>query len=806
MTVPKWLIPVLAVVATLALGVAAVFIGFRFASPDVQTTPTDQVTVPVIAPFDPHDGTGTSAVIGTTTVTEPGSSQPDVPQDQQDLVDAVLHSDDPRGTAEDHSGGTAPAGDPCSPPSGPAPAGCPAGAHGSIRSDLAPLWVNAQAFPPASSPRPADPVCPVSTPVAGTAPIGVSSSAPAHYEIEYWWTGDPSSRVTATADTAPEVAIAYATALADPSVATTDLPVPHTCLQLFVDRDRTYSGQVVAIDADGHRSIPAPIAFSGAGADVHPELEVSTIGENLLVMSAVARDDQRVEFYLVGTGASGVGSCDSEGTRVPSAGDAHTAVIIPDSQRIAQHWPDRFTVRFTQVVALPFGTTALVCARWFDGTDFTPTAPWDPSVTPLFQSRQVVMSPDKLVPTLTTGGFSGGSGESFVTVSTTTGVLCRGESTTALRLSSTAIRPTPFDLCSATFDGTVHTDISGRYWTEPVANYFAVTTETSTPATTYSISAGVPAPLLPCVGACAIPDPQDYRIAVGPARDIAGWWGFQLVYRATAGGNRSADWALGGVASGPGGTTPSSGPTFDTAAVVGSAALDPDALTVSATVPVTTDQPVDYEIRAFPAEASGPRQCPSGPAPRVTGHLDGPGVVTIPGLCVATGYALQITLVDATGHRGVWSSTGADPSRMWPGARFVTAGLPSTLHYTFTASGVAGGYVSDLLISLEGTVTTVYLVPGMNDENGQCLGGDRLEISGEVDGSQIASLTELYLTYRIRTPDSGGGCTPAGTEPMVQTTTLDVISLRDLLDASPEVTVTGPSGAYTLSMSLTPTP
>src|SRR4051794_33839485 len=54
MNIPKWLLPVIGVIAALAVGVAAVLVGMRFAPPAPASSyagpPT--VTVPVLAPVD----------------------------------------------------------------------------------------------------------------------------------------------------------------------------------------------------------------------------------------------------------------------------------------------------------------------------------------------------------------------------------------------------------------------------------------------------------------------------------------------------------------------------------------------------------------------------------------------------------------------------------------------------------------------------------------------------------------------------------------------------------------------------------
>ncbi|HEY4224839.1 MAG TPA: hypothetical protein VGM70_03410 [Pseudolysinimonas sp.] len=809
---PKWLIPVLAVIAALAVAAAAVLVGTHFASPDVQIGATKKATVPVIGPLDdPKDKKAKSEIIGKTTVTLPGTSQPVVPLGQQNLIDAVTHSADPHATIVHHGasgGGAAPAADPCSPGTGPVPPACPAGTRGRIRADLPTMWVNVLPFAPAHSATPEDPRCPAPSSTSGEVPIGVSAPAPAHYVIDYWPVGEPSNRSEASVDTDATDRAAYQMALNDPTVATTDLPVQHSCIVLHVDPTVSYSGQVVATDDNGRVSDPNPTTFDGDGGAVHPQLELSTIGDNLLVMSAVARDDQRVEFYLVPATSAGGGTCDSTGVPVPSPGPSatHPVVVLPASDVTTNHWPARFTKRYTQVTGLPFGQTVLACARWFTGTTFGSAFPWAPSSAPLYESRQMVSSPDKLVPTLTTTGFDGGIGESQLTVSTTSGVVCRGGTTTILRRSSRDIAPTPYNLCSATFDGAVRTDGSGRYWSDPIANDFLVSVDQSTIFGHYTNRDGIPAPLLPCTGSCTIPAPRNYRVSIDPSSNLRGWWDFQLVYTPTAGGSRLSTWSLGGVSSTVGAAPAPSGPTFDTSSTVGTTGLDLAGFTVSASVPVAITEPVDYAIRILPSETSGPLQCPPSPVPHAEGHLERSGTIVIPGLCLASTYHARVTLTDAGGHTMMWDSLGTDPSGLWPGATFSTPGLPSTLHWDLTATGPANGYVSDLEVQLQGLYRTVMVDSETDPVNGHCLSGGRLHVGGTIDGSQIGAISFVFVQYRIRSSVLGGAiCTPAGAEPLMRTGSLHPVSLQEMVAATPAVTVTDPAGRYTITLSLVPT-
>src|SRR3954471_20069096 len=77
MTIPKWLLPVIAIVAGLAVGVAATLVGMRFATPSA-AVPLKTETVPILAPTGPSaTDTGTdpyavSGAVGSAQIVSPG--------------------------------------------------------------------------------------------------------------------------------------------------------------------------------------------------------------------------------------------------------------------------------------------------------------------------------------------------------------------------------------------------------------------------------------------------------------------------------------------------------------------------------------------------------------------------------------------------------------------------------------------------------------------------------------------------------------------------------------------------------------
>src|SRR5882757_10809283 len=99
---PRWLIPVFAVVAAVALGVAGTLIGLHFAAPDVRTQPSHTMNVPVVAPVAKADGTTVGEVIGHRTVTRPGTDGSPISTREQQLIELLRHAQDPAETIAAH--------------------------------------------------------------------------------------------------------------------------------------------------------------------------------------------------------------------------------------------------------------------------------------------------------------------------------------------------------------------------------------------------------------------------------------------------------------------------------------------------------------------------------------------------------------------------------------------------------------------------------------------------------------------------------------------------------------------------------
>src|SRR5690606_29984779 len=154
MTVPKWLVPALAIVAALAVGVAATLLGRALATPDAVAIPSGTAVVPVLAPVpepphpsdaesgdsessdhEPGDaGTSGDAPVSETVaereITLPASDPDAIDPALGELIGTLADAADPVFTLmelETDDDGDAAGGDPCAPREGAPGEDCPDG-------------------------------------------------------------------------------------------------------------------------------------------------------------------------------------------------------------------------------------------------------------------------------------------------------------------------------------------------------------------------------------------------------------------------------------------------------------------------------------------------------------------------------------------------------------------------------------------------------------------------------------------------------------------------------------------------------
>lgn len=796
MTIPKWLLPVLSIVAALAVGVAATLLGMRFASADVQSSPSKTSTAPLYAPVT---GSGLSPAVGTQTGTLPGSSPTPMTGARQQLINDVLHSPDPAATIrEETTGGSAgsggesgsapapaPAADPCSPSSGEPPAGCPAGVHGAIYAShmIPPFWLNAIAFPHATSTSSSTPRCPATT-AAGQVTIGTASSVPADFTITYWPTATPANRQTATfqSDRAQIPAFnAYYS-----GTATGVSPTEYGCKVLTVDAGTAYTAQVGGVDDLDRVVSPVTVLFNGGGQPtLHPQLEAYTVGGNLLFASALHSADEIVRIKAI-TRTAGAANCDApEAFPVHgSSGDSEVPASQLNDHRILpadnQRWTDDFVV--------PEGTDFVLCARWYSNSH----AVWG-RTAPSYESRQTISSPDMLEPTVTMTAIDPDPSVETVTAqfNSAAGILCGPLVVWHKSAGHSGGLTLPVTVC----DSSLYGGGEGHYWdmVDDGIMHFQFRVDFSSDLSSQSRPDGYFPLARHCVGECAIPAPAEYRLPLfdNTNRAANGAVTLRISYR-QGNHNGAADWVMGSAQGLSTGLAPAGPPSFDTSAVTVAGPIDYGRVSSSAIIHITSDRSVDYSVTARENDGASGNCLRSGTG-TVTGHLDAPGDVTVDGLCLGTGYDLEVTLTDAHGLRSIWGVRGADPNGWWPvGSVVVTPALAGTIRFDFRPFGSGQSEIGDVTMSL-GTAT---LIDGHSALEQACRPDGLFNLQTSVPNVHLGQQLTLRLGYDTQASDSGNpGCHPQSGAPLHAAMAEIPVQLTQLYGTTDGLLITHPGDA-----------
>jgi len=785
MIIPKWLLPLISIVAALAVGVAATLIGMQFASHQVHAAPSKTVTAPVFAPVEP--GQKVSSIVGTHTGTEPGTSGSPVSATRQQLIHDVLHSADPAATIRrETAGGTsgsspAPAaspstgttGDACSPSSGEPPAGCPDGIHGAVFAShmIPPFWMNALAFPRASGVASSTPRCTADT-APGHVTVGVASDMPADFTLTYWPTGDLADRESVTFSTDATQVAAFNSYYS--GTGTGSSPVMYTCHVVVVTPGTGYTAQLGATDSVGRPATPVTLLFNGTGAPLHPELESHTVGSNLLFASALHAPDETVQIKGVRRTA---GAADCNGSDVLTSWEAPTETAVGADYLNDHQILPADNARTSYAFFVPEGLDFLLCARWFPAGHATS---WE-RATPSYESRQSMSSPDKLLPTVTLTALTPASSTQSVDITTGSGggIACGSNVSWRRAAGSSGGIDIPLLLCSAgTYGGARHD--ASRYWDlgddDTVYVRFTVNTadhqDLVHPDGFFTLDTA-------CAGDCQVPAPRTYTMPLldGARRADDGSVSVTISY--TQGNhNGAASWMTGSVDGVVPAHTVPSAPTLDLDAMARPGPIVGD-LSSSVTIRVASDRPVDYSVLVYGDGAA--TTCLRSGTGTATGHLDVPGDVTIGGLCLGTAYGLEITLTDHAGHRSIWGALGRDVDGWWPGnSIFVTPWVTGTVRYDFRAFGPSPSTITGLSVWLNSSA----VVANTNPLNGSCHPAGIFNAQGSAPGAQLGQNLTLYVQFTVQPSDSGSaGCHALAHQP-TQTANAAVDLQLDQLDGS----------------------
>ncbi|MCU1417723.1 MAG: hypothetical protein JWP32_1897 [Schumannella sp.] len=774
MRIPRWLLPILSVVAAVAVGVAAVLIGMRFAPapPASAFVPPDTETAQVLQPLpaaaaDPQgeapagdgsgDGAGNGSGLGSGLPGESpvtGSTEVAVPEGDPAGTDReLLRLIDLVGLSPDLLAGLIHLGlgnrddDPCAPRDGtPAADGCPPGAPGTILldGDIPPLWMTVDAWPqthaaspvylgPVRSPLTCDPASPRQD---GTADLRIRVTDPGTWTVRYWPDDDPGAEQTAGPFTATAAqADAWATQARD--IDHGWYIIEHCVRLAGIEPGTAYTAVVEGADNLGRDPGGRTVQFHADGAPAHPGLALQPVGQNLLLISAPHAADETVDLraFLVADAAATCAAAPSTLTDVAPLTRVDS-VAVPEDERRHLNAPDDVTQKLLSSYRVPEGATLLVCGRWFPAGD----APAWESDQATFESSVVVQSPDRNLPGLEFTRFDARDDRATEldwSVATREGIVCAaGHWSTGDEVPTPLCDPRALQTGGAVGEGGAAMDperMADRGFSgDLVLRVDAALSTGETSETTYELPAGAGS----CVGVCTLPADDSFGVAtIGGTMMVRRTWSTGLQ-------NGRDSWQLGTVQSQAVDFVQPDAPQIDPRAewTFATPGFRPD-LRGSIALPV--DRPVDWQLSATSDEATGVGMtCGADPHPlAASGRADDGTIrITIPDLCLGASYNLALRLEDDDGQVAVWNIT--DRSSWWRlGSQLQVPSLHATMRWRAEVFDSGENYLHAFAISYDGIdlpMTNDYADP----RGPRCVRSDGIILS---EGS-----TEVWITAHPR--------------------------------------------------------
>ncbi|MEO5534659.1 MAG: hypothetical protein ABIR17_05950 [Pseudolysinimonas sp.] len=688
MTVPKWLIPVISVVAALAVGIAAALVGGLFAAPQSTTITAATIQAPVLAPvagdqtlkelLDANpDDFPVSGTVGVGTAVDPDSVPSGVlPDDVSTLLDDLDNAPDPADVAPPGTDPTSPAptGDPCADdPSGPE---CPTGIPGTILAiggELPALRVVATGANSADCPAPE----------AGMIRFIATTNAPVTFD-QYFisFTGGTSINTHVPLETTD----AQRTAWNDANTANPDqtATIAYCIERSGYTTDSNVQVNLSATDDLGRTASATITVRASNGLDV-PPTRIYPIGSSTVFASAPHTADEVVRMFVYDQAV--VPSCDyADGAGTYPTLRSPTTEVVSDSYLSDHSYEPDYTRRTSATFAVPVATNLLVCIGWFPAHDSRPSFSRD---TPLRVSEYPMTSPDVSAPRVvvteaeTWGGVATGS----VTLDATTenGQFC-GEWTGP----------------SSTSTGVVLCDYAALLGRTDAGGSMLVTTRVPTAAGLAVNHQLLDVSLLSCDGGCAgrtrtfdVPlssfvrptsiCSQNCDVPVGQSVGVAR---FVVTWPATTTG---AGWVLGDWREGDPTVDTDPRPSMNTDATVVVTPSATGTRSYDATLGVTTDRPTTVTARLVGGDGvAGVCPLAGGTATTQDATLTTLHSLRFTGLCAGTGYAISVTLTDASGATTSYGPSGAHsdegPSRLWIDGSFSTPSINASAGVTGTFS------------------------------------------------------------------------------------------------------------------------
>jgi len=553
MIIPKWLLPVLSIVAALAVGVAATLIGMNF-PPHVQAA-APIVTAPVLQPVDPaakkdpsgralpSTATGAIQVVGGAAGDQKAPVTPANDPGFRKVLAQIGHALNPAAEVAkiQKAAGDTPTlvgGDPCSPIGGKPAAGCPTGVTGAIAALLhAPaLAVTGQAYPPSQADfnSRGNPIgdlwcAPPTGGGANDVPFGILTTVPATFVVHYFPDGHSNLTRTLTVG-APDNSADWQSQLAGAATAA-DLPVLKQCVPLpDLTPNTVYDAIVVATPlnpASGLAAISNLVRFNSSRRPVRPPATFTPLGDNYVFAQGLVGHQQSLKFraWIVNAtdadrAASSHTCSDPNGQELIAIAGRRDDVSQRDMQ--ALNAPADYNLRLTSVFVVPEGATVLFCARWYSATLHAPS--WTRE-QPDYETSTFLGAPDRILPVLTkvSNGYIDRTRVvgSYLRVSTVSGADCGHGYNYGISDGDGLQRGGPEVVCDPSELATATAFRDGdRFWEEPFNGNLVVQTLYQAPQDRvprdpqYTV---IDAGLENCFGVCALPAPSTFVIPVGPA-------------------------------------------------------------------------------------------------------------------------------------------------------------------------------------------------------------------------------------------------------------------------------------------------
>jgi len=771
MTVPRWLVPVLAAVAALAVGVSAALLGAGFAPVRATQSAGDVETVPVLAPLP--EGAAADAVSEVVSETEvvvpdPDSASAPLPEDVAAVFGALAAAADPAMTLialdDEADPGAAPTVDDLCAPRGDDPVAedCPDGLRSTVLAlvaerDFTPAG---QAYPPTreellAEGNPWRPLlwCDGLTASDTVVPFGILSGVPGSYTLEYWPSHRPDEvrRVDGIGATDDEIA-AYRAALAT-ATRTGDLPFSRTCLELDVEPDTAYTLVIDGIDINGRVAPSRTERFHSGREPVHPGAEILAVGDHYLLVTARHATTELVDVRVHVADPAAMPTCSQLGGRVSLTPLTDETVRASEAEVAAAAAPPHFVSKRVAAYVVPEGSTALVCVRWYR-TGSVPS--WEREI-PTFESSAIVQSPDRLNPVVTLTGVDHRTPAVHaidVGIQSVAGVRCR----TTRWTPETAL---PVELCRGAH-GVVEDRDGPRVWDVGArGDLVATTTEYWGERNASTWTSFLRSDENGCRGRCPVPAPQEYRLAPHQGNFVS------LVVSWEPGStNGRRTWSITPVSDvAPDRPTPEFPRvdldqlwTFgDVTFPVGRTFEAPNPY-LPARYTLRADRAVDYVVRLTTGEPGvAAIGCSASGAPlERSGRADRPTPVEFADACLGGEYFAEIELVDDEGRRAVWSLH--DRERFLGTSGYVVVPtLDATVTVDIAAQTTTHSYVYDLHLTIGDAAVTL-----QDARSGRC------SVDGVIDATTtrtVALRSSVRVVLLISAAPTGRwhvtDCTPA---------------------------------------------